>query len=83
MSATSRLQPRSVLTRSFATEGYWRVLWASDDFYGHTLAKCVEVIHGDIVGVWNFPDKDKVCLLFPFQFFLFHLRVSVLVEHSV
>jgi hypothetical protein len=44
--------------------GYWRRLWSSDDFVGQPLANCVEIIHADIVDTWNFPDKDKVCLLF-------------------
>ncbi|KAI0276094.1 hypothetical protein BGY98DRAFT_736470 [Russula aff. rugulosa BPL654] len=38
---------------------YWRRLWSSDDFVGQPLANCVEIIHADIVGSWNFPDKDK------------------------
>ena len=44
--------------------GYWNGLASSDDFAGRTLASCVEVIHADIVGVWNFPDKDRVRFLF-------------------
>jgi hypothetical protein len=51
-------------TRLLAHIGYWRRLWSSDDFAGQTLADCVEVIHADIVGVWNLPDKDKVRLFF-------------------
>jgi len=38
---------------------YWRRLWSSDDFVGQSLANCVEIIHADIVGTWNLPDKDK------------------------
>ncbi|KAF8489076.1 hypothetical protein F5888DRAFT_1210533 [Russula emetica] len=38
---------------------YWRRLWSSDDFVGQPLANCVEIIHADIVGTWNLPDKDK------------------------
>ncbi|KAH9998770.1 hypothetical protein BJV77DRAFT_980342 [Russula vinacea] len=34
-------------------------LWNSDDFAGQMLADCVAVIHTDIVGVWNLPDKDR------------------------
>jgi len=49
-------------TSSLATEGYWRDLWVTDDFAGYTLENCIEVIHSDIVGVWDFPDTDKVCL---------------------
>ncbi|KAH9998775.1 hypothetical protein BJV77DRAFT_980421 [Russula vinacea] len=38
---------------------YWRGLWYNDDFAGQMLADCVAVIHTDIVGVWNLPDKDR------------------------
>jgi len=38
---------------------YWRGLWSSDDFRGQILANCIEVIHADIVGVWNLPNKDS------------------------
>jgi hypothetical protein len=44
--------------------GYWRRLWSSDDFLGQPLAICVEIVHSDIVGTWNLPDKDEVRLLF-------------------
>ncbi|KAI9510659.1 hypothetical protein F5148DRAFT_540875 [Russula earlei] len=37
----------------------WRGLSSSDDFAGHTLESFLDVIHTDIVDVWNFPDKDK------------------------
>jgi hypothetical protein len=52
------------LTGLFANIEYWRGLWSSDDFRGQTLANCVEVIHVDIVSVWNLPNKDRVCLFF-------------------
>lgn len=38
---------------------YWCRLWSSDDFRGKTLADCIEVIHADIVGTWNFLDTDE------------------------
>jgi hypothetical protein len=43
---------------------FWRGLWSGDDFHGQTLASCIKVIHADIVGVWNLPSKDRVCLFF-------------------
>jgi len=52
-------------TRSLVTEGYWRDLWLTDEFAGHTLEECIEVIHADLVGVWDFPDKDRVCIFSP------------------
>ena len=50
--------------RSLARIGYWRGLGSSEDFAGRALANCVEVIHADIVSVWNLPDEDRVRLLF-------------------
>ena len=44
--------------------GYWGGLASSDDFTEQTLEICVEVIHADIVSVWNLPDKDRVRLSF-------------------
>ena len=52
------------LTTLFADIEYWRGLWSSDDFRGQTLANCIEVIHADIIDVWNLPDKDRVRLFF-------------------
>ena len=60
MSSTINVKSIKLLARI----GYWRRLWSSDDFRGETLANCIEVIHEDIVGTWNLPDTDKVCLLF-------------------
>jgi len=57
--------------------GYWRRLWSSDDFVGQPLANCVEIIHADIVGTWNFPDKDKVCLLFSSVVVVLILEISI------
>ena len=69
-------------TRLLPHIGYWRRLGSSEDFAGQILADCVEVIHSDIVGVWNFPDKDKVYLFFR-RDFLACLGRSVLVRHSI
>ena len=52
------------MTKLLTHIGYWRRLWSSDDFVGQALENCVEIIHEDIVGTWNLPDKDEVCLLF-------------------
>jgi hypothetical protein len=46
----------------FADIEYWRSLWSGDVFRGQSLASCIKVIHADIVGVWNLPNKDNVCL---------------------
>ncbi|KAF8256690.1 hypothetical protein EI94DRAFT_1820906 [Lactarius quietus] len=35
---------------------YWRSLWSSLDFADQTLRDCVNIIHDDIVEVWNLND---------------------------
>lgn len=49
-----------VLKSAFARIGYWRNLGSSRDFTNHTLKSCVNVIHEDIISVWNFDDRDSV-----------------------
>ncbi len=70
-------------TSSLAYIGYWRRLWLSDDFVGQTSEKCVGVIHADIVGTWNLPDKDKVCLSLFVAVRSAYLGKSVPFKHSV
>jgi hypothetical protein len=65
------------LTSLFAGIEYWRGLWSSDDFRGQTLANCIEVIHADILGVWNLPNKDRVCPFFFVRIVLLCLGISV------
>ncbi|KAH9018535.1 hypothetical protein EDB85DRAFT_2294485 [Lactarius pseudohatsudake] len=38
---------------------YWRSLGSSKDFTDQTLASCVNVIHEDIISVWNFGDGER------------------------
>ncbi|KAH9172756.1 hypothetical protein EDB89DRAFT_859458 [Lactarius sanguifluus] len=38
---------------------YWRGLGSSKDFTDQTLASCVNVIHEDIISVWNFGDGER------------------------
>ena len=40
--------------------GYWRDLWSSRDFVDQSLKNCVNIIHDDIVEIWNLNDKDGV-----------------------
>ncbi|KAF8259212.1 hypothetical protein EI94DRAFT_1042662 [Lactarius quietus] len=42
---------------------YWRHLWSSLDFADHTLKNCVNIIHDDIVEIWNLNDVIGVCFL--------------------
>ncbi|KAH9057192.1 hypothetical protein EDB87DRAFT_1632991 [Lactarius vividus] len=39
--------------------GYWRGLGSSNDFTHQTLANCVNVVHEDIISVWNFGDGER------------------------
>ena len=43
--------------------GYWRSLWSSFDFTDQSLKNCVNIIHDDIVEIWNMNDKTEVCFL--------------------
>ena len=40
--------------------GYWRNLRSSLDFAGQPLKSCVNIIHVDIVEIWNLCDKTEV-----------------------
>ncbi|KAI9451140.1 hypothetical protein BJY52DRAFT_1191197 [Lactarius psammicola] len=39
--------------------GYWHHLWSSVDFADHTLKSCVNIIHVDLVEIWNLNDKTR------------------------
>jgi hypothetical protein len=41
---------------------YWRGLCSSLNFPGRSLVKCLEIIHKDIVRIWNFNDENLVCI---------------------
>jgi len=38
---------------------YWSGLFASTDFTGQKLQRCLDIIHGDIVAVWNIHDSSN------------------------
>lgn len=40
--------------------GYWRTLQNSHHFANRRLKECVDIIHFDIVEIWNLNDKDGV-----------------------
>jgi hypothetical protein len=40
--------------------GYWSSLWLRPDFAYKTLKNCVNIIHLDIVEIWNMNDRNKV-----------------------
>ena len=47
----------------FIPSEYWRNLWSSPGFTGQTLDNCVNVIHIDIIEIWNLYDRDRVSSL--------------------
>jgi hypothetical protein len=47
------------ILRCLAVE-YWRGLASGVNFLGKDLRRCLEVIHDDIVSVWNFPNLPMV-----------------------
>ena len=40
--------------------GYWKSLKASPNFQGRTMKECLNVLHKDIVTIWNFDDQEDV-----------------------
>ena len=50
----------SIPISSLAYAGYWRSLGSSQDFTDQVLGSCVNVIHEDIINVWNFDDRERV-----------------------
>ena len=40
--------------------GYWHNLWSSRDLVDQPLKNCVNIIHDDIVEIWNLNDKTGV-----------------------
>ena len=39
---------------------YWRSLRSSLEFANQPLKRCVNIIHVDIVEIWNLYDRDRV-----------------------
>jgi hypothetical protein len=40
--------------------GYWRTLWYNPNFTNQELKDCVDIIHSDIVEIWNLNDSTGV-----------------------
>jgi hypothetical protein len=66
---------RCILTKRCPVE-YWRRLWSSVNFDDHSLRSCVNVIHVDLVEIWNLNDKAGV------GFFPYLLRL-LLIGNSI
>ena len=45
---------------NFTPLEYWRSLWSSLDFAEQPLKICVNVIHIDIIKIWNLYDRRRV-----------------------
>ena len=54
----------NILRIYFAWIEYWHNLGHSQDFTNRTLESCVNVIHEDIISVWNFDDRESVSHFF-------------------
>lgn len=55
---TSDWRARSEL---FVLAGYWKALASTAAFRGKTVLACLQVLHNDIIRVWNFSDPHCVC----------------------
>ncbi|KAH9980734.1 hypothetical protein BJV74DRAFT_85096 [Russula compacta] len=52
---------------------YWRSLRSSMDFADQTLKNCVEVIHTDIVEIWNLNDRTRYLMSLEFMVKMSHV----------
>jgi hypothetical protein len=52
---------------------YWSSLWLRPDFAYKTLKNCVNIIHLDIVEIWNMNDRNKYLSSDDFQGAMSHL----------
>jgi len=52
---------------------YWRSLWSSLDFAGQPLKNCVNIIHVDIIEIWNLNDKTSSLLSIEFMESMSHV----------
>jgi hypothetical protein len=53
------LTDEPILTNYFLL-GYWHNLWSSLVFTDQPLKSCVNIIHVDIVEIWNLYDRNRV-----------------------
>ncbi|KAH9980733.1 hypothetical protein BJV74DRAFT_887561 [Russula compacta] len=65
-SAALRVSPDILIQASVEVgrSRYWRSLWSSTDFADQTLKNCMNIIHTDIVEIWNMNDRTR-CLMSP------------------
>jgi len=43
--------------------GYWRDLQSGRNFVGQSLKNCMDIVHVDIVDIWNLDDEASVSFL--------------------
>ena len=56
----NRLADSSQFKQPYFRIGYWRDLWSSVDFTEKPLKDCLNVIHKDIIEIWNLNDRTRV-----------------------
>ncbi|KAI0245737.1 hypothetical protein BJV78DRAFT_262384 [Lactifluus subvellereus] len=61
---------------------YWRSLKSSHEFAGQTLEYCIDIIHTDIVDVWNLRDQNKYLSSREFKAQMSHLVKDLAVPHA-
>ncbi|KAN0135817.1 hypothetical protein V8E53_006269 [Lactarius tabidus] len=62
--------------------GYWRNLGSRVEFNDQTLKNCVNIIHVDLVEIWNLSDKDRYLLSDEFKAKMSHLVKDLAKSHS-
>ncbi|KAI6113482.1 hypothetical protein EDD16DRAFT_1138069 [Pisolithus croceorrhizus] len=74
-----RTLPRLKIEGSIAVgkQRYWRTLASSPNFPGYTIQECLQVIHTDIVSVWNFHDPSGYLESEPFRKLMVDLVGSI------
>jgi len=50
---------QAILTKYFSL-GYWRSFRSGHYFDGQALKDCLDIVHIDIVEIWNLNDRDQV-----------------------
>jgi len=62
---------------------YWHRLWSNVDLSDHTLKACVNVIHEDLVEIWNLNDKARYLSSDEFKAKMSHLVGDLMGSDSV
>ena len=57
----SKLIPQLLRDSSTRFIEYWRAIASGIVFLNVSLKKCLDVIHKDLVAIWNIRDVEEVC----------------------